>query len=248
MTVSSRRGLAALAASLVFGWAFGNARTATAVTIFEETFDGYTSFPDENPTQIGILYNAGLPLVSEGADERWYGIRFDDPDDGSIDSDLAVQAEGNSTPVNDTPVGRFEDDAGLVFHVSTLLQVDVILAFDWRTAFAETTDRLRVGYFAGAIPDFASSDHLDARAGPFAWSNWTELLNDRGNPWHFESFALPAGEADVWVAFWLDNGGGDRGNIDNVIVTSTLVPEPATLMLLGIGIAALAARNRPTFR
>jgi hypothetical protein len=239
MATPSRRVLAALSATL----AFGSASTAGAVTIFDEDFDGYTSFPNENPDQIGVLYNIGLPLQAEGADEKWYGIRFDDPDDGSIDDDLGVQAEGNSTPVNDTPVGRFEDEAGLVFHVSTLLHVDVVLGFDWRTAFAETSDRIRVGYFVGDIPDFASSDYLDARTGSFAWSNWTELLSNRGNPWHTESFALPDDEADVWVAFWLDNGGGDRGNIDNITVTATLVPEPATLALLGLAIAALGARG-----
>jgi hypothetical protein len=234
---SSRARAAALA---VVGVLFLPSLAPRAATLFQEDFDGYTSFPAFDPFLDPV--NPGLPRQSEGADERWYGIRFDTPSSGgSLDADIAVQALGGVT--NLTPVGRVEDEAGIVFQISTVGFTNSTLDFDWRTFLASGSDRLRVGYFVGDIPAFAGSDYFDARGTAYAWSSWTPLLAGKGDFFSHASFALPDGVASLWVAFWLDNGEGDYAKIDNVVVEAVAVPEPGALALLGLFGAFLAARR-----
>lgn len=235
------------------------AAPATAVTLFNETFDGYTSFPSQHPA--GDYINPGIARPSEGSDEIWYGIRLGPPDSSaSIDSDLAVQqcgddgggAAGCNSGTNRTPVGRFEDDAGLVFQISTVGVTDALLEFDWRTFSTTKADKVRVGYFASAtalpFSGGAPGDvggYLDARTGAFSWANWTELMRagQQGSFKH-EAFALPDEVAYLYVAFWIDDGEGDFGKIDNVLVSANAVPEPGALALLALAGAARAARRR----
>jgi hypothetical protein len=54
--------------------------------------------------------------------------------------------------------------------------------------------------------------------------------------------ALPDDEV-IWVAFWLDNGEGDYGKIDNVHVTGTPIPEPGVVLLWLASLAWLGARR-----
>jgi hypothetical protein len=222
---------------------------AGADTLFWEDFDGYTYFPAQDP--IGDKVNPGVPLQSEGADEKWYGARFEAANTycspvGSVDCDLAVQQFGNLT-TNPTPVGRFEDDAGILFSVDTSGYQDVTLDFDWRTFSATSGDMLVVGYFLGDIPEsaFTSDMTADFRTGPYAWTNWVELdRQDAHSNFTHESWALPDDVGTVWVAFWIDDGEGDYGKVDNVHVSATLIPEPATALLLGLALAALSAGRR----
>jgi len=238
-TLAIRRAALIGALGVLLG-GFGPA-TARAATLFAEDFNGYTSFPAFDPFLDPI--NPGLPSLGEGADQQWYGIRFDDPSNtGTIDGDLAVQAIGGL--LNLTPVGRFEDEAGLAFQINTIGMTSSTLDFDWRTFLAAGEDRLRVGYYVGEIPAFGSSNYFDARSTPYAWANWTELLAGKNDIFQHASFALPDNQASVWVAFWLDNGEGDYGKLDNVVVTA--VPEPTALLLLSVGSAYLALRRRRT--
>lgn len=228
--------------------AFGDA--AGALTIFDETFDGYTDFPDEVPD--GDEVNLGPPTLAEGASESWFAARFGAPET-DFDCDLAIQESGGSG--NKTPVGRFEDQAGLLFAVDTTGLTDVLLSFDWRTFAAPSGDQSVVAFFVGESPfDGAGlagepcehdgcSDLASLDPGLF-----TELLRvDVHSDFTHHEFALPSGAGIVWVAFWHDGGENDYTKLDNVRVTATAVPEPAAALLLLAGTAGLAAfgRKRP---
>lgn len=125
---------------------------------------------------------------------------------------------------------------------------------NWRTFQAESADQLVAGYFVGSLPfgactgegqsgcfrDFYNTDFGGNQTNVVNWwtNNWTEILRGQNSTWQsVTNITLPAGQSSVWVAFWLDNGGGDLGLIDNVYVGATAVPEPSTLLLLGVGLA-----------
>ncbi len=249
------------------------AAAAPAAVLFFEDFEGYSSFPTVVNTftvPVGGLpqggtvqerINPGKPRLDEGAKEKWYGARFEDSGNtaSSINDDLAVQNYGSINRPDDpnanyTHVGRFEDDAGLVFKVSTLGFTDVNLSFGWRTYQVESTDVVRVGYRT-ADPGFGTCDgngssgcFADLRTGAGAWTSWNAFtLSDpspkgNSNNWMLENFLIPANQPEIWVAFWLDNGEGDIGKIDNVLMSATpvsAVPLPGALWLLASGFLGL---------
>jgi hypothetical protein len=242
---TARFGGAALLALAIVGSVVGSSHAATV--LFSEDFEGYTSFPSQIPS--GDFVNPGLPKISEGADEHWYGARFQAGNSSSIDADLAVQKIGGGT--NGSHTGRFEDDAGLMLHISTQFMDSVTLSFDWRTFLAETGDRIRVGYYVGNLTfsgDYANF-YSSFGSGWFG-SSWTQLLSgSASNAWQSFSAGLPVGHADVWVAFWMDNGEGDYAKIDNVLIEGTqTVPEPSTVVLtlvgaVAVGVASLRRRR-----
>jgi hypothetical protein len=68
------------------------------------------------------------------------------------------------------------------------------------------------------------------------WANsWTQLMRDNDTDWNTEVFALPVGQSEVWIAFWIDNGDGDFAKIDNIHVEGTQVPEPSTWLMAAMG-------------
>lgn len=241
---------------------FGTA--AQAVTVFSENFEGY-NFTSGGPT------NAGIPKISEGAQEIWYAARFQAPNDGGVGSDLAVVDTGGGS--NGTHVGRFEDDAGLLFKLDTTSLDSVTLSFDWGTDKTSTTDKLVVGYHIGPISGFGSCTgngetgcFADLQAGsatPLPWytteggstltGNWTQLLS--GNSpvgsstagWQSTSFLLPEAienQSVVWFAFWLNDGNSDIGLIDNVLVTAVPEAKTYTMMLAGLGLIGFTVLRR----
>jgi hypothetical protein len=245
---------------------------AQAVTVFAENFEGFTSFPVLKntftvplgglpfPGTVEERVNPGVPGISEGAQGVWYGVRFASGTK-SISNAVGVQNYGSINRPDDpnanyTHVGRFEDDAGLVFKTSTAGLKDVHLAFDWRTYDVTSTDHVRVGYrftnpgFGACTGDGGAACQGTFTSGGGSFGNWTELtLSDpspkgNSNVWVDEDFLLAAFEnkSEVWVAFWMDNGAGDIGKIDNILVTGTSitpVPLPAALPLFGAGLGLL---------
>lgn len=255
--------LAALAMLL----SLSGAGTAQAVTVFNEDFEGYTSFPTFDPFFNPI--NAGIPKISEGASEIWYGARFETPDNGTINSDLAIQKFGGVPffSSNTTHTGRVEDDAGLLFKLNTTNLDNITLKFDWRTFLASTNDRFVVGYHIGAISNFGTCTG-EGESGCFAdltttlpWytnqnalnpviisSNWSPLVRaTNSNAWQDEAFLFPdaaENQAEVWVSFWLDNGEGDYALIDNIEVTAVPEADAWVLMVAGLGLVGFMAHRR----
>lgn len=245
MTIDSKRSicgglaLVVLANLAVASTASASMYCKNVTSLFCEDFEGYTSFSNSQ--------NPGLPLVSEGAKGTWYGGRMA-PGEGTIDSDLAVLRLPSVYP-NNVTFGQFQDDAGLLFRVSTVGIANPVLSFQWKTHNTESTDRFTAGYYLGNInfvndtPDGGPNENLIHRFdvdGP-AWSNWTQLLSDRNeNSWSSASYPLPANKPDMWVAFWMNNGNGDMGKVDNILVT----PEPSTAALALLGVVAACHRRR----
>jgi hypothetical protein len=242
LAATARRAGGAVAAACLL------APAAAADILFWEDFNGYTHFPEQIPA--GDPVNTGVPRVSEGADQTWYGARFEQPDStcsgGSINCDLAVQKIGGGS--NSTPVGRFEDDAGILFRVDTTNWQDIFVSYQWRTFRAESMDELVAGYFVGDIPlsVFGSDLTADLISTPYGWPNWVEMDRDAAHStWTTQSFALPSNVGPVWVAFWLDNGEGDYGKLDNIAVSANmLIPEPSTALLCLAGLVGLGTLRR----
>lgn len=211
------------------------------VVLFNETFNGYTSFPNAIPA--GDPINIGIPEISEGASEFWYAARFETGAEAMV-ADLGVQKWGSGR--NETPVGRFEDDGGLIFRIDTTGYSQIVLEFDWRTFAAASDGRFTVGYHVG---DNLGIDKTTNRTTTQQdWSQWVELL--RRTPldnFEHKSFNLPGNVGPIWVAFWMDDEEGRYGKIDNVKVTAgqtLVIPEPASAAILLLSMLSLARLRR----
>lgn len=225
---------------------------ATEVLLFSESFDNVTEgFTGSDPRRFGVPTSATFDT-----DENWYGARFEMADDESIANDVGVQSFSGGG--NATQSGLIEDDTGLMFRIDASMLNQVLLSFDWRTFSVSDSDRLRVGYFIGDITagnagfDDRQIDLRDADQGGidgnFNWTQgWNELASfSPDNNFSTELFQLDdaAGEAEVWIAFWLDGGEGDIGKIDNIQVTAQQVPVPAAVWLFGSALAGLLGMRR----
>ena len=211
--------------------------------IFCEDFEGYPTTSSTFP---------GIPQVANGAANTWYGGRFEPWNGGTIHQDVVVRYLPTTFP-DQQHYARFEDEAGILLNISTLGLTDVTLQFDWLTHLVGVTDLLRVGYFVGTIdfvtdtPDGSPYEDLVHRFvtdGP-AWGSWTELAALHGpSAWATEALNLSSAvdnQSSVWIAFWMDDGEGDFGKIDNVLITA--IPEPSTALLVGLGLLGLARRR-----
>lgn len=240
--------------------------SAALITVVDETFDGYNDFPNAKPPT--DLINFGVPLVSEGADSPyWLGARIEDGANNnganSVSTDVGVQEIGSIYPgENSSHVGRVGDDAGLILRLDLTGLFNVTLDFDWRTYQQEADDEFVVAYYVGDGTEFQPSglgnpnmtydwggdpDLGNGDYGPTGWyaTEWTELL--RAGPSELftsESFSIPGNDI-VYILFWNDdNSNVDFGKFDNVVVQGYTVPEPSSLLLMGLGLIAACVASR----
>ncbi len=222
---------------LLLGIGLLTQHTATAEIIFSETFDNFS-----NGEHYGVPYKG-----PNGADEVWYAARFEHPDGGSIHWDVSV----NDAAYPYDHYGRVEDDAGLLFKIDAGYE-DITLSFDWRTHSTTSGDRFKAAYYIGNDLGFNATtrtlNFVDIQGGhnnAVAWynANWNPLLSGLNyNSWKPESFTLDDSIVmgqEIWVAFWMDNGEGDKGKFDSVVVEASVIPEPAAALLLGVAALGL---------
>lgn len=255
---------AALSLSAFLGVMFATSASAEGAsnTLFSEDFEGYTDFTHSN---LGVdpKYNPGVPLISEGAKETWYGAYFETPNViGDVTEDLGVQSPIWYEPA-ESNTGRFSNDAGLLFRIDTSNVASSILSFEWHTYEPVAGDNFRAGYFAGSLPgsdcDDAEGCVFDFSGESDFWSSWTELVSGQfieppEGGGMSESFTLPGGVSELWVAFWMDSDEATGvcpyyycglAKIDNVMVTATApVPVPAAVWLFGTGLLGLVGVAR----
>jgi hypothetical protein len=142
--------------------------------------------------------NGGLPLYAEMEANNW---EIQDIDYGTIDDDIYI---GNSNPTDTTEYVVVKHDSNITLSFSTLGKDNIVLEYDRRTYSAYGGDRLRVLWRVGDSGD------------------WTQLEAVKDNSWDDDVTWPLAGAEDeslVQVRFYMDDGNGDYGLIDNVQVT-----------------------------
>ena len=136
------------------------------------------------------------------------------------------------------------DDDGLVLtqafqfvDISTRGNLDTLEVEAWYNSDATAADvRLNLWYFAGA----------NSWGNPISIDGESMILDDVRRTWEglFYRSSIPgnANWVGVEVAYRNDSIGTDSGFVDNASLV--LVPEPASMLALCAGLAALAARRR----
>lgn len=248
--------------------------SADTVKLFNETFEGVSGYSCDWSYGFCDKRKYGVPTTATGADNDWTGVRFEHPDNGSIQKDVGVQKYGGGS--NWTHTGAVKDDAGLMLTLDTTGFENISLSFDWRTFYDGSyyePDELVVGYFVGDVTAGLPSSRVDGVHntldlrnaahggvdGAWNWSNttggnngdWVELFRaGPDNNWSTENLLLGIDAADastISIAFWADADNLATGKFDNVMVFGdriSAVPVPAAVWLFGSGLLGLVGMAR----
>ncbi|MBW1685048.1 MAG: PEP-CTERM sorting domain-containing protein, partial [Deltaproteobacteria bacterium] len=177
-----------------------------------------------------------------------YGtLRADNGAEHAIDSDFylgaLIDAEGDGQPsagADGDDLNGVDDEDGIVLtsllSVGMQAQLDAIL----------TTDGFLDAFLNAWIDFNADGDWDDAGEQIFTDAALAGGVNSL-------SFLVPVGATlgDTYARFRLDSGGGltpyglaDDGEVEDYLVSIVLTPEPATLSLVALGLAASAGFRR----
>jgi predicted ribosomally synthesized peptide with SipW-like signal peptide len=154
----------------------------------------------ELPPQPNTLFSDDF---NDGDYIGWTTGYFETPD-SNWDTDITVRTtgayEGQSL--------RMEDEAGIYQTIPTTDYKDIKVSYCRRTESIGGTDIFRIGWKVGS--------------GSLDWSDYTQFEGIQNNvSWNCVNFDLPASANDtsITIASYLDNGEGDYGWLDNVVVT-----------------------------
>jgi hypothetical protein len=229
--MSKRRFFAVLVASTaVCGWA----GAAGAVTVFSDNFES---------TPVGTKAELAVPQVADYGATGWYGVNFGTGGSAGASGNAKVTSESFYIPTFDRRA-NLEKSTGFALNLDTTGFSEVFLSLEWNTRGTDPPgDFFRVDYLVSAAVDaalFAAPDafhNLSAYVGSL--TNLFMQRGDSNDQFALGPLSLPTGTSSLWVFFTLDDGSGDFGQFDNVLITATPVPLPAALPLLATGLGAM---------
>jgi PEP-CTERM motif len=235
-----RSALAALLAGLMLPMFGGSAH---AVVIYSDTFES---------TARSTLAQNAVPEVADYGSSGWYGVEFGSG--AGVSGDATVTSESFFVPANDLRA-NMQRDSGFMLKLDTTGFSSVSLTLEWNTRGTDVTpDRFRIDYISSAAIDalVLANPHgfLDLTAYTASLTNLFSSRNDSNSQFPAGPFALPTDVASLYVVLWMDDGSGDIGQFDNIVVSGELkpqpVPEPSALLYFAVGLLglSLAVRRR----
>jgi len=218
---------------------------AVPVTFFSEDFGSTATntlgfllgVPNQGTNSGTMMSPPGGSVTITGVDYNWYAARFGD---GTTAIASAVGLGSPETSPGGTNFhGGFQDDVGLLIGVDTSGYTNVNLGFQWKTFNAESGDYFVAGYHDGDITTgWSAARTQDMQSGSLSWgTGWHQLMSvqSSGSTTTFTTATYSLPSEKLWLAFWINDGSGDWGKIDNINVTGSVVPEPASMLLFSIG-------------